>query len=321
MATCGVTTRQDLIRVPTSDSLEILLDLVDAEDQQPEDYNLIADGLAHSIRILLAYAHRQNLRRRTQSPPPLTLTRRPIPEYHLLRPAMAYLQHMSHVRWLDSFLADIFTVLRSAGLHSSGYSANLAATWSGTQPASSVDAFVERFLAPLESTFAINSLQCFLMVTIRTNLSSLPPGTSFDVSFKMPTYADLKSPGRLGLKDEVEAAVTHLLMLDVISTILGEAQKPMSGQDTEKKWKLAYPHLGELLLSSSNPEKHKKLKVTLSRHELALETYIVRNIDGIGRGRWELRSHNSQSHSWKSTTSAKQPFLMDFVATEAQNDL
>lgn len=334
MATHGVTTRQNLIRIPTSDDHEILIDLVDSNDDllqsnlycSQQDL-LLADALALSIRILLSYAHRQNLRRRTQAPPPLTPKRRPIPEYHLLRPAVAYFQHMSHVRWLESFFKDIFGVLQTAGLDSAGYTANFASTWKPKHASlaeSPVEAFVEKFLTLLESTFSGNLLtrRGSFVVTIRTNLASPPFGSNFDVSFDMPEYADLKSPGRITLKNEVETAIIHILMLDVVSTIASHEQqtpKPVQDSKESETWDVVYPHLGELLMPSSNPERHTKMKVVLSRSELSLEAFTVRNIDGIGRGRWELRSEGSKPRTWKSSVLMDQPSLMDFVAAESSN--
>ncbi|KAJ5618786.1 hypothetical protein N7510_002770, partial [Penicillium lagena] len=335
MATHGVTTRQNLIRIPTSEDHEILIDLVDANDDRlqsnlshSQQDLLLADALALSIRILLSYAHRQNLRRRTQAPPPLTPKRRPIPEYHLLRPAIAYFQHMSHVRWLETFFKDIFGVLQAAGLDSARYIADLASTWkpaNASRAEAPVEAFVEKFLTPLESTFSGSLLtpQGSFIVTIRTNLASPPFGTNFEVSCNMPKYADLKSPGRIASKDEVEAAITHLLMLDIVFTIASHAQptpKPVQDLKESETWDVVYPHLGELIMPSSNPERHTKMKVVLSRSELSLEAYTVCNIDGIGRGRWEFRSEGSKSRTWKSSVSLDQPALMDFIAAESSCD-
>jgi mediator of RNA polymerase II transcription subunit 17 len=313
MAGCSVTTRQNLIRIPVSEEIEILLDLVDAdthgvvlEQDQGQPDSRLANGLAHAIRILLCFAHRQNLRRRTQLPRPLTTTRPTTPEYHLLRPALAYLQHLSHVRWLQSYLTEIYSVLRSAGLDMPEWTSNPYASWKlspTSPPPASLEALVETFLRPIESIFTgklLTSRGSFT-VTIRTNLSSPPFGTHYEVSVKLPTIPDLKSPGRLGLKDEVEAAITHLLLLDVVSTISSKTRSAIdNGHDTvaskEQSWDAVYPHLGELVLPNTNPEKHKKMKVTLSRHEITLATYIVHSIDGIGRGAWELRSHNAAAH-------------------------
>ncbi|KAJ5152585.1 Mediator of RNA polymerase II transcription subunit 17 [Penicillium canariense] len=343
MASFGVTTRQDLIRIPAFDDVELLLDIVEAdtdsiptEQNSAHDDSQLADGLAHSIRILLAFAHRQNLRRRTQVPRPLTTNKRLTPEYHLLRPALAYLQHLSHVRWLESFFHDIFSVLRSSGLEMPEWTSNTFASWKVAQNPSSLvtlEALVEKFLRPIESVFNGSLLTSpgSFAVTIRTNLSSPPFGTNYDVSLKLSTISDLKSPGRLGLKDEVEAAISHLLLLDVVSSISSkELPAGQNGPEEDisknRRWNPVYPHLGELLLPHVNPEKHKKMKITLSRHELSLTTYIVRSIDGIGRGTREQRSHNAEAHTCKfpkppvGTPGAQEhSSIMDFVVAEASD--
>ncbi|KAJ5667688.1 Mediator complex subunit Med17 [Penicillium maclennaniae] len=340
MASSGVTTRENLIRIPASDEMEIQLDLVDSNDDslQPDQNSfqrdsLLADGLAHSIRVLLAYAHRQNLHRRTQIPPPLTSKKRHTPEYQLLRPALAYLQHLSCVKWLESYFSDLFGVLRSSGLEISEYSSDTFSTWQQiclSPSAPTIEALVENFLRPIQSVFRGQLLtpNGSFAVTIRTNLSGPPFGTLFDLSFKLPTVSDLKSPGCLGMRDEVESAITHLLLLDVISHI---ASKELPAQTTESpdsavsqkcKWNVVYPHLGELLLSSEKPEKHKKMKVSLTRSGLSLSSYVVRSIDGIGRGAQERPSLDSQPSTWtsfsNSTTSPDdKSSMMDFIVAQA----
>jgi mediator of RNA polymerase II transcription subunit 17 len=343
MASSGVTTRENLIRIPASDDLEIQLDLVDGNDDSLQtDQNtsqqntLLADGLAHSIRLLLAFAHRQNMHRRTQVPPPLTTKRRHIPEYHLLRPALAYLQHLSNVQWLESYFSDIFGVLRSSGLESPEYTTNTFSTWKQVRlspSAPTVEALIEKFLRPIESVFRGKLLTSHgsFAVTIRTNLSGPPFGTFFDVSFDLPAASDLKSPGRLGLKAEVEAAITHLLLLEVVSSIAskdlpsGNADSSDTTPSKKRKWIAVYPHLGELLLSSEKPGKHKKMKLSLSRSRLGLSSYVVRSIDGVGRGAQEHPSLHSQPSSWTSPsimTSAPDgdSSMMDFVVAQASHD-
>ncbi|KAJ5299035.1 Mediator complex subunit Med17 [Penicillium atrosanguineum] len=343
MASSGVTTRENLIRIPASDEMEIQLELVDSNDDSlqsdqnsPQRDSLLADGLAHSIRLLLAFAHRQNMHRRTQMPPPLTSKKRHTPEYHLLRPALAYLQHLSSVKWLESYFSDIFGVLRSSGLEPAEYISDTFSTWkqiSLSPVAPRVEALVEKFLRPIQSVFRGQLLtpNGSFAVTIQTNLSGPPFGTFFDVSFDLPTVSDLKSPGRLGMRDEVESAITHLLLLDVVSNIASKelpakkAESPEPTGSRKCKWDAVYPHLGELLLSSENPEKHKKMKVSLTRSGLGLSSYVVRSIDGVGRGAQERPSLHSQPSTWKSPSiSASTPdngsSMMNFIVAQASHD-
>ncbi|KAJ5151578.1 hypothetical protein N7492_009873 [Penicillium capsulatum] len=318
MASCGVTTRQNLIQVPVSDDVHILVDLVDDVDDVDQDSpgpnNALADGLAHSFRLLLAFAHRQNLHRRIQIPAPLTTKRRPTPEYHLIRPALAYLQHLSHVRWLEAFLDDIQEVLRASCLDIPEYTTN---TFSGQKPTSAptLESLVGQFLTPIESVFqgGLRSARGSFRVAVRTNLSAPPFGTQFDVSFSYSPISDLKSPGQMGLPFEVESAIAHFLLLDVVCSVSSK-DLPNGDKESTRNWKPIYPHLGELLLPSDNPEKHKKLKISLSRHGLSASAYVVRGIGGIRRGLDEVRSRHP-AQTWDSTSETP---IMDFVVAAAE---
>ncbi|KAJ5330199.1 Mediator complex subunit Med17 [Penicillium brevicompactum] len=317
----GVTTRQNLIQIPASEDLEILLDLVDVDENHPQpdhgtskEGNSLAEGLAHTIRILLAYAHRQSLQRRTLLPPPLTPKKRTTPEHQLLRPALAYVQHMSHVQWVQSLLNDVFGVLQSANLTPPAYTAKIFSTEQGKifKPPT-VEALVENFLTPLESTFKgeLPTPRGSFSISISTNLSAAPHGTYFDVSFDMSTTSDLASPGRLYQRDEVEAAITHLLLLDVVFAISSNETLRIK---TDKKdplfWEAVYPQHGELLLSSDSL-KRKKMKIRFSRHDLSLETYTVRCFNGSGRGERENSSVDSEPRIWKPSILSQS--LMDHV--------
>lgn len=313
----GVTTRQNLIRVPASEDLEILLDLIDV-DEQPlqsnhgtsQQGNSIAEGLAHTIRILLTYAHRQNLKRRTMPPPPLNPKKRPVPEHQLLRPCLAYIQHMSLVQWVQSLLNGVFAVLQSAKLSIPAYTSNIFSTGSEQKfPAPTVENLVERFLMPFESTFQGELLapRGSFSISICTDLYSPPYGTSFEVSFDLPHYPDLKSPGRLSQKEEVEAAITHLLLLDVLFTISTNEALHSNSEDRDKA---VYPQHGEIILSTHSLNR-KKMKITLSRSELSLETSAVRCLDGNGSVKGNSSPLNSEFCTWK-PLNTPQP-LMDYV--------
>ncbi|KAJ5583142.1 Mediator complex subunit Med17 [Penicillium sp. DV-2018c] len=332
IASFGVTTQENLIQVPGFDDLEILLDLVDADEVQPGNDitpqgTALAQGMGHAIGILLAYAHRQNLRRRSQIPPPLTPKKPSIPEYQLIRPVLTYMKHISDVRWVQSLLKDLFGVLQSAKLNPPAYTTKSFAI--GKQaPATSlpaVEGFVGQFLAPFESTFSgkILTPRGSFSVAVHTSLSSPPFGTTFNVSFDIPKCPEFKSPGHVSQRQEVEAALTHLFLLDVVFAIASNGPAKSEGNkdaQVNRVWDPIYPQHGELLLSpsSSNSEKRSKMKVSLSRDELALEVYNVRCIDGTGRGRWEQRDTDTAPHTWESsaTASPNQPSLMEFVTTE-----
>ncbi|KAA8642539.1 hypothetical protein EYZ11_004508 [Aspergillus tanneri] len=333
MGSQGVTTRRNLVQFPTSDEQDILIDLVDIglealpDDEQitSTEHNVLADALGHSIRVLLTYAHRQNLRRRTQPPPPLTPKRRHTPEYNILRPIMAYLQHSSHVRWLESFMKDTSQVLQSAGLGSEFTAAPFSSVRRPSPDSSvpKVEALVQTFLMPSESIFSrkLATAQSSFHVRVRTNVVSPPFGTHYEISVNMPQYPSVQPPSRIGLQDEVSRVLTHFIMLDILSAIAQNSSATEAeniGTQPKREglltWEAAYPHHGELLARSKATGQCRKMKVSMSRHNLMAETYHIRGIEGFGQ-RIVDRTPTLRSQKWTSDpTAPKQPSLMEFVA-------
>lgn len=323
----GVTTRQNLVQFPVSEEQDVLLDLVDndqaslVEDEavSSNEHDVVADALAHSIRILLAYAHRQNLRRRTQPPPPLNPKRRQTPEYQLLRPVMAYLQHSSHVRWVESLLKDLHQVLKSAG-YACGFTATPFSSLSlkrANNALPKVESLVQEFLLPYESIFSGQLLtpQSSFRVKVRTNVVSPPLGTHYEVLVNIPQYPDVRPPNRIGLQEEAASVIVHFVLLDIVTAIAQAKHTPMDGikQETGRllTWEATYPHNGELLALSSTGE-CKKMKVHLSRNELTVQVYSARVTDGFGHLA-AGKTPAMRSQTWKSDATTGESSLIDFV--------
>lgn len=338
MAGRGITTRQDSIQLSGADEQEIVVDLVDAGpdslSHEPEihshQHDLLADGISHTIHILLAFAHRQNLDRRTQMPPPLTQKRRHTPEYQLLRPVMAYLQHISHIRWLEAFLGDLYGVLKTAKLnceHTSTPFSSLNLSRKN-RPIPQAQALSEEFLRPLESTFTgpLSTPQNSLRVRVRTNL--LPPffGTHYDIEVNLPQYPQVRPPSRIGLRDEAAAVVTHFVLLDLVSAIStyrspipkGESpDEPRPEQSRSLTWEPSYPHHGELVASCPTTRRSQKMTVTLSREELRLQTYHAHGTEGHSRAAADQGPH-IHSQTWRRDSPAEHSGLMEFVAVASR---
>ncbi|KAL4932517.1 mediator of RNA polymerase II transcription subunit 17 [Aspergillus undulatus] len=321
LGTQGVTTRQNLVRVPVSEEQEILLDLVDwDQDHNPEaaassEENVFADAIAHSIRILLTYAHRQNLRRRTQPPPPLAPKRRPTPEYHILRPIMAYLQHKSHLQWLETFMGDLRKVLESAGIKCDFQTTQFSSIGM-LQPnnmVAKVEALVRVFLAPFESTFSgsLVSPESSFRIRIRMNPVAPPFGTFYDLSVNLPQFPDVRPPNPVGLQDEVSSIITHFFMLSVTSAIAQQSTATGTGQ---LPWEIAFPHHGELLsVNQTGPTK--KMKVSLSREELTVSAYPAVRTEMAGSS---AKNQPTLSQTWKPGTTESGPTLTEFVSKASQ---
>ncbi|KAL3456846.1 subunit 17 of mediator complex-domain-containing protein [Aspergillus heterothallicus] len=321
----GVTTRQNLVKVPVSEEQEILLDLVDwdqdhaiEEGASSSEQNALADAISYSIRILLTFAHRQNLRRRTQPPPPLAPKRRPTPEYQILRPVMAYLQHKSHMQWLSSFINNLRRVLESAGVECH-FDATQFSSVGVLQPSyllSKVESMVGVFLAPFESTFSGTLLtpQSSFKVRIRTNPTVPPVGTFYDISVNLPQFPDVQPLHRVGLQEEVAQAVTHFIMLDIAAAISLQNPKGHKGSG-HLSWEVAYPHHGELVAMDPAGQS-KKMKVSLSHEQLNIQTYSLSRAEGFGKP--VAAKSALMSQTWRPGAQGPQPTLAEFVAQASQ---
>ncbi|RAL14103.1 mediator of RNA polymerase II transcription subunit 17 [Aspergillus homomorphus CBS 101889] len=333
MGSQGVTTRQNLVQVPVSDEQEVLLDLVDVDQSEPTDtethsneHDTLADAVAHSVRILLAYAHRQNLWRRTQPPPPLSQKRRHTPEYQLLRPVMAYLQHTAHVRSLESFMNDLRKVMKAAGLRCDFTSAPFSSVRLPQTRSSmpKVETLVKQFLMPFESMFTGNLItpESSFCVKVRTNTVSSSSGTYYEISVNLPHHREVQPPSRIGLQTEAAAAIIHFAMLDIVTAISHKGTKsPKEGADAGKgvlRWEVAYAHHGELRALSSSGN-NKKMKVRLSREELTIQTFPLRGLDGSRGVDEDKRSANLRSQSWTLDSSVPRPSVMEFVEEVSQD--
>lgn len=321
LGSSGVTTRRNLIQFEFSEGEEILLDLVDLDDVPDEadvahrtpEHDTLAEAVAHAVRILLSYAHRQNLQRRTQIPPPLTTKKRPVLEYQLLRPILAYLQHSSHVQSLRSFLRDLYRILKSAGLKSEYTAAPFASLDLSRKGAgghiSAVESLVKHFLDPLESRFSgtmANQTSTF-NAKVRTNLSGPSLGTEYEFSIRLPNFPHTQPPSRVGLKDEVEAVIRHLITLDLTTFISSISKNASNGRAaataaaTSERllvWEAPFAHHGELVALSPSTQRTKKLSLHLSRTELTLRTSWLGDESGGGVADDAQRQAGKLLYSW-----------------------
>src|SRR5947209_19406580 len=81
-----------------------------------EPAEAVAKAIVLSLHILLAHTHQQNLLRRSNPPPPMTLKARAFPECALLRPVMSHLQHAFHLDGLRSFISSLLRPLVTDGV-------------------------------------------------------------------------------------------------------------------------------------------------------------------------------------------------------------
>jgi mediator of RNA polymerase II transcription subunit 17 len=112
---------EDFLILPLTSKKRVVMDLVsmaDFEQPGPQADDQLAQGLCLSLQLLLSYAHRQNHRRRTLPPPPISGQKRPNPPYSLLRPILTRLNHQKVANTLTTLLRQLTSLLASASLES-----------------------------------------------------------------------------------------------------------------------------------------------------------------------------------------------------------
>jgi hypothetical protein len=226
----GVEIRRNLVQFPADDDRDVLIDLVGEEDEDTENGQSESspagsedDGLAYfvaqSFRMLLSHAHRKNLHRRSQIPPPITQKKRPTPEYVLFRPSFCYLQHRSHFLWLADLVASISKTLHSAGFKCSPNTFPLTSVRFPPADDASVESFVDSLINPLESyiTMRLCSPSYGFRVRIFTNMHPTGVGTTFELTTNLPSLAHaMKPPPKFGVREQVEEFILHLYTLDLV---------------------------------------------------------------------------------------------------------
>ncbi|PGH06114.1 hypothetical protein AJ80_08220 [Polytolypa hystricis UAMH7299] len=241
----GIETKHNLVQFKASDTQQILIDLVDLNNPDLDVYEMsksraednLAESLATSLRILLSYAHRQNLRRRTQIPPPLKAGKRPTPEFPLLGPIVCFLQHRSEFQWMRSFLDDLRGTLKSAGL-SFWYTASPASSINQSnppsrstpppQPPSPIESLVSTFIGPMESFISGTFLSetSGFRLRISTHVAPNGYGTEFELFTNLPCMpgTNTTAPQRFGLRSELQDYMLYLFTIDLVYLI-----PPLSG--------------------------------------------------------------------------------------------
>lgn len=227
----GVDVKRDLIIFPADDR-RILIDLVDLDtmsDESTSQEDVLAESISQSFRILLAHAHRNNHRRRTQAPFPVTVKPRPTPEYTLLRPTVSYLDHKSHFQHLKTFLESLTKTLSAAGLHCTP---NTFPLTSRPTAHASIESFLDSLLTPLESYITAPLCTPHTGFRIRIHTSMHPTtgfGTEFEIETTLPGLAhrmhESSPPLKLGLRGEVEDFILHMFTLDLVAYVSAFSKK------------------------------------------------------------------------------------------------
>lgn len=233
----GVDVRRSHIRVPlnstlSSDSDALLVDLISPADESArgEDAaslreNALADAVAQSLRILLAHAHRHKFLLRTQIPPPVSLRKRPTPEFPLIQPSATYLRHRADVQWLEAVIGGLCRSLNAAGIparYTSVPLTSLSAPIIGS--GSAVMEVIDPFLRPLQSTISGTFISpgSVFRLRVRTNLAPAARGTEIDCYTTVSSIPEIDAlHSTFTLRDHAAERLGYLFTADLVYSIPG----------------------------------------------------------------------------------------------------
>lgn len=278
----GVRCIGDVIHLPYENDKHVLLDLVSSGDavelreEGAEEDSVVAKGVSLAARLLLSHAHRNNLHRRSQPPPPLTERRPPRPTYLILRLILSHLQHRCRISAMRSFLKGIRNSLAAAGLT---FEYNEAASVSIDLPEipgivaktglPSAEVLGNSLSAPSQSriNLLLPSQSTNLVIEVRTHLSAPHFGTDYPVTIEScpPNSATSKIPGTMIFFDAsaAEDHILHLLTLDLVSVIASIRLSNM--------WAIRLPQTGELRMAPKGKGHGKWMVVVAERWKLEVQ--------------------------------------------------
>ncbi|KAL1301668.1 hypothetical protein AAFC00_005887 [Neodothiora populina] len=164
----------------------VLIDLVSTDtidssaDEEQAHHIQQAQAIALVFRLLLSYTHRERLRRRSQIPPPMALSRHDTPVAPILRPVMALLHHQSLSAAIDTHLDRLEKLLSRASITASMKRTQLDSS-SLRDSAENMHLLVGRMMKPITSRASLSlstsssSETYFADFTLHIHTSSLTP--------------------------------------------------------------------------------------------------------------------------------------------------
>jgi len=245
----GVRCIGEAIQVPYEADKHLEIDLFDRGlVGASHNNNNIADAIAIALRILLSHAHRQNLHRRSQPPPPITDSKRPRPVYPILKALIENIRHRSDVQSLRERLSDLTATLKQAGLpldiDHTATTLNIPPSLSLTRKDEALvtDSLLNALTAPLRTSIKMHlpSRQTSLQIDVHTNL--LPPtlGTEFRTTMTTSVsnfyMSNLPETLQFSTLTDVEEHITHLLTLDLVKLVTA----------SDPAWEVVNPYIGSI---------------------------------------------------------------------------
>ena len=300
LANQGVRMIDSTIVLALSDT-RITVDLLPLEDEssavaEASGDAALAEGIATTFRILLSHAHRQNLRRRSQIPAPLTERKRATPPYWILRAVLTHLLHRSARSAVHGVLHALVAMLEQAGLDGSfgkDEASEEGLAGKATASRAMVEQTVERFVERSETSFRL-TLPAAATARIRVRTQLHPP--SFGSEYLVSTegkHAMEKSMVFSSMPDMLDY-LHHLTTLAVVAEIAALSVTPTPWTRSAQ--------LNELQTVLPTVARGKRMLVRVSAGRLELRwSWMDGNAAGLEQGHvWGDTDGLEQGHKHQS---------------------
>ncbi|KAL8822989.1 MAG: hypothetical protein Q9191_006290 [Dirinaria sp. TL-2023a] len=295
----GVKCAGERIQLPYEGDKWIHIDLVDDEDQPNEearDNSGITNAIAIALRILLSHAHRQNLHRRSQPPPPIIDTKPPRPFYAILKPIIEHMRHRANLQSVTELLVEQTSSFQKAGVPLDvdyptsilNLPSDLSISKNSYSPASEV--LLKALTTPLSSSFNLRlpSHKTSLQIALQTNLYPPSFGTLYHLTItSMPdNWLLARVPQKMELTTlpELEEHILHILTLELVSLV----------HESDHAWEIVTPETGSLSRTFASAEgdvSTLSLRINVQRQIISLvwrrRTDGIESSEGHGMERWE----------------------------------
>ncbi|KIW94610.1 uncharacterized protein Z519_04586 [Cladophialophora bantiana CBS 173.52] len=303
VANQGITTRSQSVEIDVCGKYQLsLVSSTEKEDvtSANDGDNLIAQFVAVSLRLLLNAAHEQNLIRRSQKPPPMTLKPRPTPEYALLRPVLAHLRHRAEAgAFWDNCRALLGAFKRASLPTTVALEASKAAVFQSLK-IEAPDTILSELMIPVKTCFKITlTAERSLQIGLATFLGPPLFGSRYEISSIDFGFANVPA-SRHETRDEALSFVRRMLILDLVAhtEALALAKQSETRSETGKskqiRWSVSQPHNGELTLYDAQ-EAIEKLQIAVQPETIGVRLSPPGKRSGFQKVVW----------SWTSTGCSK----------------
>ena len=201
---------------------------VDEPIEESSDASIIPAAIGMTLRLLLSHAHRQNLQRRSLSPPPITDTLTARPSYALLRPILEIIQHHSVRKAIQTDFNGLTIALSRAGLATSmeETSSSLALNRvldSLPNDIPTAQTLVDRLIRAHHSKMTLSLPKTILTLEVHTSV--IPPtfGTSFQLTTTSATpdsaVSDMPHTLHFASREKLRKHVWYIACLDIVMAL------------------------------------------------------------------------------------------------------